>query len=164
MDFWGLDMDYSRVSDKHLLIGLLSRFDNRYQAAADAFFMEISWTQLFCLKGISLFFSAPTIQDMAVFLGCSHQNAAQLLRKLCIQGYVTMQMDAIDKRKQRLYLTPKAERFLCEHIEAADRAMGDIFDGVTEEELVAVIRVMKKLDANLHQYGRMHGAAETDCL
>ncbi len=43
-----LDIHYGKVSDKHLLIGLLSRFDNRYQAAADEFFKEISWTQFLC--------------------------------------------------------------------------------------------------------------------
>lgn len=152
INYFDSDIDYSKVSNKHLLVGLLSRFDNRYQAAADEFFKEISWTQLFCLKGISLFKSPPTIRDVAKFLGCSHQNAAQLLRKLCKAGYVTLETDENDRRKQRLYLTEKAEVFLREHAEAADKAMGDIFSGVSEKEIMTVIRTMKKLDDRLCDY------------
>lgn len=149
---FGLNIDYGRVSDKQMLIGLISRFDNRYQAAADEFYKEISWTQFFCLKGISLFLSSPTIRDIANFLGCSHQNAAQLLQKLSKAGYVTFRIDEFDRRKQRLYLTQKAETFLREHAEAGDRAMDEIFAGVTEKEIASVIRMIMKLENSLMNY------------
>lgn len=154
-NYLGVDICYDKVSSKHLLIGLLSRFDNRYQAAADDFFGEISWTQLFCMKGISLFKTAPTIRDMAIFLGCSHQNAAQILRKLCNAGYVSFETDEYDRRKQRLHLTQKASTFLNEHAETADKAMSDIFRDVSEGEIMSVLRIMKKLDDRLSEYEKL---------
>ena len=36
------------------LLGLLSAFENRYQAKADSFFEEISWKQFFAIICINL--------------------------------------------------------------------------------------------------------------
>lgn len=152
--YLGMDIK-GDVSEKHLLIGLLSRFDNRYRAAADEFFGEISWTQLFCMKGIGMFKRPPSIRDMANFLGCSHQNAAQLLKKLVSAGYVRFETDGIDRRKQRLYLTELAEGFLREHGAAADRAMNEIFAPLSEAEIRTAVGILQKLDDSLTEYEKV---------
>ena len=51
------------------LLGLLSAFDNRYQAAADAFFKEITWKQFFAIICIELCREAPTINELSEVMG-----------------------------------------------------------------------------------------------
>ena len=42
-------MDFEGIQNPYFLLGLLSAFDNRYQAKADNFFEEISWKQFFAI-------------------------------------------------------------------------------------------------------------------
>lgn len=39
-------VDFSGISSAYFLIGLLSAFENRFQAVADSAMKEISWKQL----------------------------------------------------------------------------------------------------------------------
>ena len=61
------------------LLGLLSAFDNRFQASADAFFKEITWKQFFAIICINLCKEAPTINELSEVMGSSHQNVKQIL-------------------------------------------------------------------------------------
>ena len=47
------DFDLSGIETSYFLLGLLSAYDNRYQAKADTFFGEISWKQFFALICLS---------------------------------------------------------------------------------------------------------------
>ena len=47
------------------LLGLLSAFDNRYQAAADAYFKEITWKQFFAIICINLCKEPPTLNELS---------------------------------------------------------------------------------------------------
>ena len=49
------------------LLGLLSAFDNRYQAAADAYFKEITWKQFFAIICINLSKGAVRIRMLSRF-------------------------------------------------------------------------------------------------
>ena len=53
MDFNSLyqdeKIDFTGIQSKQFLIGLLSAFDNRFQAVADSFFEEITWKQFFAI-------------------------------------------------------------------------------------------------------------------
>lgn len=143
-------IDSEKISKQHLLLGLLNRFDNRYQAAADAHLPNLSWNQVFFLKGLSIFKYAPNIRDMSNYLGCSHQNANQILKKLISMGFVVTKSDESDKRMLRLFLTEKAEAFLNE----SNRPNGDIvkkiFSCVNEDEMDLMIDIMTRLDCQLN--------------
>ena len=41
-------LDFQEIESPFFLLGLISAFENRYQAKADNFFEEISWKQFFC--------------------------------------------------------------------------------------------------------------------
>ena len=43
------ELSFDGIDSSFFLIGLLSAFDNRYQAKADSFFEEISWKQFFAI-------------------------------------------------------------------------------------------------------------------
>ena len=41
-------VDFTGIRSSYFLLGLLSAFENRFQAVADSAMKEISWKQFFC--------------------------------------------------------------------------------------------------------------------
>ncbi len=153
-DLFGDKVKYEQFAPPFVLVALLNRFDNRYQSAADAFFKELSWKQMFFLNGITLHSEPPTIKDMADFMGCSHQNVNKLYAKLLRDGYITSMQDENDRRKQRLFLTDKAREFLARNKAEAGKNVNNIFSVVSADELEMTIEVMAKLTDRLAElYG-----------
>lgn len=144
--------DLTGMGRSFFLIGLMNRFNNQFQASADAMFRELSWKQVFFLNCVTLFGEAPSIKDVADVVGCSHQNAKQILIKLEKNGFVTLERDETDRRRQRIRVTRKAEDFRREFDGPSMRVMERIFVGVDAEELETTIRVMTHLDDNLRKY------------
>lgn len=142
----------------YYLIGLINRFNNSFQAAADNIFEELSWKQIFFMNCVALFEEEPTIRDMADLLGCSHQNAKQILSKLEKQRFVEVYQDPGDKRKQRIMLTEKAMEFRRHYDEPSEQAMQSIFGNISKEELRTTISVFTRLNKNVDELkGRMEG-------
>ncbi len=150
-NLFGEKVNYENFAPPFVLVALLNRFDNRYQSAADAFFKELSWKQMFFLNGITLHSEPPTIKDMADFMGCSHQNVNKLYAKLLREGYIISVQDEKDKRKQRLFLTDKARAFLAENKVEAGKNVNNIFSVVSADELETTIEVMAKLTERLSE-------------
>ena len=107
--------------------------------------------KIFFMNCVALFEDAPTIRDMSDLLGCSHQNAKQILTKLEKQGFVEVQQDLNDKRKQRMILTNKAIEFRRHYDASSEEAMQFIFEGISREELVTTISVFTRLNKNVDQ-------------
>ena len=92
------------------LLGLLSAFDNRFQASADTFFKEITWKQFFAIICINLCKESPTLNELSEIMGSSHQNVKQILNKLSDKGFVEMIQDEEDKRNYALWNEAKANK------------------------------------------------------
>ena len=120
-------MNFGKIAIHPFLLGLLSAFDNRYQASADKFFEEITWKQFFAIICINLCVESPTINELSDIMGTSHQNAKQILLKLEKVGFVTLEKDEKDKRKQRIVLTEKCKKFCEEHEEGSNQIISKIF-------------------------------------
>ncbi len=148
-NLFGEKVNYENFAPPFVLVALLNRFDNRYQSAADAFFKELSWKQMYFLNVITMFGDAPTIQDIANVMGCSHQNANKLAAKLLKEEYIASRQDKNDRRKQRLSLTDKAKEFLTRNKAEAHKCVTDIFSVASETELETAISVMAKLTDRL---------------
>ena len=144
--------DFAGMGRSFFMIGLMNRFNNQFQALADATFEELSWKQVFFLNCVTLFGEPPSIKDVAEVVGCSHQNAKQILLKLEKSGFVIMEQDENDRRRQRIKMTHKAEAFRKEFDEPSRCVMERIFAGVGAEELETTIRVITQLDNNLRNY------------
>ena len=104
-------VDFGNMPPQPFLLGLLSAFDNRYQAIADSYFGEITWKQFFAIICINLCKEPPTINELADVMGSSHQNVKQILLKLERKGFVQMLVDENDKRKQRIRLTKECMNY-----------------------------------------------------
>ena len=79
-------MDFSGIPSNYYLLGLLSAFENRFQAMADNNMKEISWKQFFAIVCINRCKEAPTLKELSDIMGSSHQNVKQILNKLESKG------------------------------------------------------------------------------
>lgn len=144
VDFTGIELSY-------FLLGLLSAFENRFQAVADSTMKEISWKQFFAIICINLCKDSPTVKELAGIMGSSHQNVKQILLKLEKKGFVSITVDEKDKRKQRIYLTDYCREFCSKNDEMTTNIMKKMFAGVPEEQLQVTIQTIIQIEDNLKE-------------
>ncbi len=148
------NVEFGDMPPQPFLLGLLSAFDNRYQAAADAFFKEITWKQFFAIICINLCKEDPTINELSEVMGSSHQNVKQILIRLEKKGFVSTFADERDKRKQRIIVTDAARDFLEQNDNngrQSQHIIGRIFDGIDEKSLNTTILTIMKMERNLSE-------------
>ena len=131
------NVDFAGVESSYFLIGLLSAFENRFQAVADNAIKVISWKQFFAVK------------ELAEIMGSSHQNVKQILLKLEKKGFVQITTDEKDKRKQRIELTDYCREFCAKNDAMSAMAIGKMFEGISQEQLQATIQTIVKIEDNL---------------
>lgn len=143
------NVDFTGIESPYFLLGLLSAFDNRFQAIADKLIGEISWKQFFTIICINLCKESPTLQQLADVMGTSHQNCKQLLLKLEKKGFVTLDTDPGDRRKQRIHLTERCLTFCEANDENSQRIMQQMFAGIPEEHLRITIQTIMQMEQQL---------------
>ena len=143
------NVDFSNIPSNYYLLGLLSAFENRFQAMADNTMQEISWKQFFAIICINMCKEAPTLKELSDILGSSHQNAKQILLKLEKKNFIRFQADETDKRKQRIMLTDYCREFCEKNDEMSKSIMEKMFDGITEEDIAATIKTIIRIEKNL---------------
>ena len=142
-------VEFGQMPPQAFLLGLLSAFDNRFQASADNFMKEITWKQFFAIICIKLCKEAPTLNDLADVMGSSHQNVKQILLKLERKDFVSMTPDQKDRRKQRIVLTDRCREF-CEKNDAPSQSIiGRIFEGIDEDQLRVTIETIMAMERNV---------------
>ena len=144
-------VDFTGIESSYFLLGLLSAFENRFQAAADSAMKEISWKQFFAIICIDMCKEPPTVKELAQIMGSSHQNVKQILLKLEKKGFVTITSDECDKRKQRIVLTEYCRAFCAKNTEMSTRFMQMLFAGVPEEQLQVTIQTILQIENNLKE-------------
>lgn len=147
----GETLDFRGIESSFFLLGLISAFENRYQAKADNFFEEISWKQFFAIICINLCKESPTIKELAEIMGSSHQNVKQILNKLEHKGYIKTILDKHDKRKQRIILTEKTRAFCEEHDKGSKTIVKQIFEGIDEKDIGMLIKTLLQMEKNLEE-------------
>ncbi|MEE1256618.1 MAG: MarR family transcriptional regulator [Lachnospiraceae bacterium] len=143
------ELNFDGMEASFFLLGVLSAFDNRYQAKADSFFEDISWKQFFVIICINLCKNPPTIKELAEITGSSHQNVKQILIKLEKKGYIQTLSDETDKRKQRIVLTEKTRTFCESHDEESEKIVHGIFAGIDPQEIAITIKTILQMEKNL---------------
>lgn len=149
----GNQMCFDGIHPSFFLLGLMSAFDNRYQATADNFFEEISWKQFFAIICIDLCKEAPTIRELAEIMGSSHQNVKQILNKLEKKDFIRICQDENDKRKQRIVLTEKTRAFCREHEKGSQAVVAKIFENTDPEDVAVTIKTIMQMEKNLEKIG-----------
>ena len=144
-------VDFTGIESSYFLIGLLSAFENRFQAVADSTMKEISWKQFFALICINMCKEKPTVKELAEIMGSSHQNVKQILLKLEKKGFVSITADESDKRKQRIELTEYCKVFCAKNDDIAMNIMRKMFKGVSNEQLQVTIQTLIHIEDNLKE-------------
>ena len=142
-------VDFGQMPPGTFLIGLLSAYENRFQTVADSFFEEITWKQFFAIICINLCRESPTINELSEVMGSSHQNVKQILLKLEKKGFIEMIADGKDRRKQRIVTTKKCEDFCKRNDRESKIQMNKIFEGISEQQLIATIQTISQMERNL---------------
>lgn len=143
------NLNMEGISRAYYLIGLLSAFENRFQAMADKQMGEISWKQFFLIICVNMCKEDPTIKELAEIVGSSHQNIKQLLLKLEHKGFVNVYSDEKDKRKQRIRLTDYCSEFCSRNDEMSGIVMSQMFEGISEEHLKITINTIIEIEKNM---------------
>lgn len=144
-------VDFSGIELSYFLIGLLSAFENRFQAVADNNMKEISWKQFFAIICINLCKGSPTVKELAEIMGCSHQNIKQILLKLEKKGFVNITADEHDKRKQRIELTEYCNEFCKKNNQTSAGIMQKMFDNISKEQIQTTIQTIIQMEDNLKE-------------
>lgn len=144
-------VDFAGIERSYFLIGLLSAFENRFQAVADGIMKEISWKQFFAIICINMCKENLTIKELAEIMGSSHQNVKQIILKLEKKGFVDITVDKNDKRKQRIELTDYCRAFCAKNDEMAIKLMKKMFNSVSEEQLQTTIQTIIQIGDNLQE-------------
>ena len=144
-------VDFTGIESSYFLIGLLSAFENRFQAVADSTMKEISWKQFFAIICINMCKEKPTVKELAEIMGSSHQNVKQILLKLEKKGFVSITADESDKRKQRIELTEYCKVFCAKNDDMAMNIMRKMFEGVSNEQLQVTIQTIIHIEDNLKE-------------
>ena len=142
-------VDFTGIESSYFLLGLLSAFENRFQAVADRDIKVVSWKQFFAIICINLCKMPPTVKELAEIMGSSHQNVKQILLKLEKKGFVSITVDEKDKRKQRIELTPYCIEFCEKNDEKSMELLQRMFTGVSEEQLQVTIQKIIQIEDNL---------------
>lgn len=143
------NVDFTGIEASYFLVGLLSAFENRFQALADRYMKEISWKQFFAIICIGMCKEKPTLRELADIMGSSHQNVKQILLKLEKKGFVTVVADENDRRKQRIELTDYCKEFCQKNDEISINIMNKLFEGVSKEQLQATIATIIQIEGNM---------------
>ena len=142
-------LDFDGIPSSYYLLGLLSAFENRFQAMADNVIKEISWKQFFAVICINMCKEPPTLKELSDILGSSHQNVKQILIKLKNKGFIEFKTDVEDKRKQRIVLTKKCMKFCDKNNDMSIKIMAKMFEGISEKDLQTTIKTITKIEKNL---------------
>lgn len=145
------NVDFTGIVLSYFLLGLLSAFENRFQAVADRTMKEISWKQFFAVICINLCKNKPTVKELAEIMGSSHQNVKQILLKLEKKGFIHITVDETDKRKQRIELTDYCRDFCSKNDEITTNIMKKMFADISEEQLQVTIQTIIQIEDNLKE-------------
>ena len=142
-------LDFEGIPSSYYLLGLMSAFENRFQAMADSAMKEISWKQFFAIVCINMCKEPPTLRELSEVLGSSHQNVKQILLKLESKEFIEFQTDPADKRKQRIVLTKKCMKFCEKNNGMSMKIMMKMFEGIPEKDIQTTIRTITRIEKNL---------------
>lgn len=144
------DQVLSIMPPQYGLFGLLFAFMNRLQATGDSFYEEITCKQFFLMACMNLFQDeAPTANQLSQIMGCSRQNVKEVLDSLCKKGLTVLHQDVNDKRKQRIYLTEKAQQMAGKYAQKEKAFMNLLYNGISDEEIRSVYKIISKMEENL---------------
>lgn len=123
---------------------------NQLQAEGDKLTQELTLKQWFFL--LYLFKSkmeAPSVNNLAEAMGITRQSLKKMVSLLEEKDFITVKKSSIDSRALSIHPTQKAYDFFQENKTVGNILLDSVFEGITEEELIIVTKVLDQLLNNL---------------
>lgn len=129
------------------LLGTIFKVNNLFQTVDERHYIEITQKQESLLFTVEYAFPnyTPTLNELAEFMGSSHQNIKQIVLRLEKKGYLYLEQDKTDKRKRRIRLTEKYENNKDFFTRRFESFVDNVFKDITESEISTSKNVLEKI-------------------
>lgn len=97
---------------------------------------------------------------LAEVLNLEGPTLVRVLDQLAELGYIDRIEDPQDRRAKTLRLTPAGQALNTELSNVLAKLRAELFEGASEDDVNATLRVMSQLDANLQRRRRLEPAAD----
>ncbi|NFB82757.1 MarR family transcriptional regulator [Clostridium botulinum] len=129
---------------------MLFLLSNKLEALGNNFLGELTTKQWFFMLILMNFFKEPpTLSELALEMGTSHQNAKQIAIKLEEKGFLVVKKDTKDKRVLRLTPTNKIEKYVKLRKDKDHFFIEKFFNVLTKEEVKNIYGSFTKLLDNI---------------
>lgn len=122
---------------------------NRLQALFDGSIPEVTLRQFMLLSALKQAGRPLTLTQLGGILGCSRQNARNVVEVLVRKGLARLERAPDDARAQQVELTPRARRLLGDEFDRYRAELGALFGDFTEADVSELFRLMLKLCAGV---------------
>lgn len=134
------------------IFGSLFVIANKLQKLGDRLDPEITVKQWLFIAAVDQFEQAPTITELAGFIGYSRQNAKRIALALAQLSMVDLVIDTQDKRAQRVSITDACREHFAQRTRQESDFVESLFDGMDDSEVSALFSLLGKLESAI---GRM---------
>lgn len=142
--------EFPDYDEEYMLFGMMFVIGNKLQVIGDSFYDEITTKQWFILLMLEVFGdNAPTLSELSMATGSSHQNTKQLVLKLEKKGYVEFYTDSKDKRKMRIRTTNNCNSLIKKYNGKQQEFMIKLFHGIDENNIKTALKTLIQFEQNL---------------
>ncbi|ABS35104.1 MarR family transcriptional regulator [Clostridium botulinum] len=142
--------EIDNIDKRYHVFGMLFLLSNKLEALGNNFLGELTTKQWFFMLILMNFFKEPpTLSELALEIGTSHQNAKQIAIKLEEKGFLVVKKDTKDKRVLRLTPTNKIEKYVKLRKDKDHFFIEKFFNVLTKEEVKNIYESFTKLLDNI---------------
>lgn len=142
--------EMDNIDKRYHIFGMLFLLSNKLEALGNNFLGELTTKQWFFMLILMNFFKEPpTLSELALEMGTSHQNAKQIAIKLEKKGFLVVNKDIKDKRVLRLTPTNKIREYVKLREDKDHFFIEKFFNVLTKEEVKSIYESFTKLLDNI---------------
>lgn len=143
-------LEFPAYDEEYMLFGMMFVLGNKLQVIGDSFYDEITTKQWFVLLMLEVFGdNPPTLSELSLATGSSHQNTKQIVLKLEKKGYVEFYTDTEDKRKMRIRATANCNELIKKYNSKQREFMKKLFDGIETDNIKTALKTLIQFEQNL---------------
>ncbi|MDU1320064.1 MAG: MarR family transcriptional regulator [Clostridium botulinum] len=142
--------EMDNIDKRYHIFGMLFLLSNKLETLGNNFLGELTTKQWFFMLILMNFFKEPpTLSELALEMGTSHQNAKQIVIKLEKKGFLVVNKDIKDKRVLRLTPTNKIREYVKLREDKDHFFIEKFFNVLTKEEVKSIYESFTKLLDNI---------------
>ena len=142
--------EIDNIDKRYHIFGMLFLLSNKLETLGNNFLGELTTKQWFFMLILMNFFKEPpTLSELALEMGTSHQNTKQIAIKLEKKGFLVVNKDIKDKRVLRLTPTNKIREYVKLREDKHHFFIEKFFNVLTKEEVKSIYESFTKLLDNI---------------